>query len=170
MLSEPNVVETPGGILASIDTNDIWAACGIWDEDYKLVRRFTLGKGKPDKGPSDVRSELYCGTENWGYRHIKNSHGSQWEGLARSVGMNWRDFTDQVIRDGLKGPQRVDYRAKNLTYTYQGSFWIKDSHGNIKGRYCSQIAVTKASGQIITAYPKSSKLPIGKCAKPSWKP
>lgn len=156
--------------LSAIHADDVWAACGVSDSAYKIVRSFPIVHGSPDGGPRFNPSQLYCGTDTWGYRHILNEHMTQWEGLGALAGENWRDFADWAIEAGLDNPQRVDFRTdtQNDNFLYQGAFWFEDSDDNIVAKFCSQTVVTPGS-RIITAYPKGNQLVHDKCAKPSWK-
>lgn len=52
-----------------------WGACGLSTSETKMVYDFGA-------------IELKCGNANWGYRHIKDRHYTEFQGLARAGGLN----------------------------------------------------------------------------------
>ena len=59
----------------------VWAACGQSSPPEKVVRVFqraaAVGVGPP-AGPSP----LLCGTDRFGYRHLADKHGADWQALG----------------------------------------------------------------------------------------
>ena len=75
---------------------EVWGACGWRTDDNKVVRTFARQRG--DAGMGFVlrggTSQLLCGNEDYGYRHILKRHRGEWETDARIGGTNWRDHAD----------------------------------------------------------------------------
>jgi hypothetical protein len=58
-------------------------------------------------------SDLRCGSQNWGYRHIVDRHLGQWEQKAALTRQNWREVADYGIEWALRDPDRGTYRSSN---------------------------------------------------------
>lgn len=128
---------------------DTWAGCGVSDDNHKLVRTFAKSGG-----PGGASAYLRCGSENWGYRHIKARHIQDWENLAAMAGDNWRSFADWAVEQILKAPGSVDYRESNDTWSFTAPIQIKRADGSVVATYHPLVSVANDSKNIITAYPR----------------
>ncbi|MGW0663399.1 hypothetical protein [Streptodolium elevatio] len=155
----PNPFASPGSALsltigestfhAGRAPADTWAGCGVSDDKHKLVRTFSKSGG-----PGGPSAYLRCGSENWGYRHIKARHIQDWENLAAMAGDNWRAFADWAMEQILKVPGSVDYRDSNDTWSFSAPIQIKRADGSVVATYHPLVSVANDSKNIITAYPR----------------
>lgn len=147
-------VEVAGATSHPRVVSAVWAACGISDEPGKLVRRFPRVAGPPG-----TASDLLCGTDGFGYRHIKQRHMTQWESLAFMVGSNWRDFADFAIEQILKAPEPgfPTYDAGRDTWTYRAPVQIIDNNGEVRDTYRPFVIIANQDTKIITASPRASR-------------
>jgi hypothetical protein len=137
-----------------------WGACGIFDDRFKLVRVFYRSASNVPNGPEigSGTSDLHCGSEKWGYRHIKDRHRSQWEYDAYLVGRDWRTHADWAIDWILKAPQSTTYRAKNDTYCYSRKLYlVRRRDGKVVGTRTPHVVVARMSKNIITAFPNNKQ-------------
>ncbi|WP_147376253.1 hypothetical protein [Micromonospora radicis] len=155
-----------GGAVAVEDdvvsTFAIWAACGILTDNHKLVRAFSRKAARTTSGPPGSlpagTSNLKCGSEKWGYRHIVKNHLSQWENDARIEGSNWRDLADFAIAVALSDPDRVTYRQSNDTYCFSREIYLVDKRtGRIVAYRYPNVSIAAVSKNIITAFPASAQ-------------
>lgn len=120
----------------------------------KVVRVFPRAPTGP--GPQvTVTSTLFCGNERYGYRHIANSHGADWQNIAFYTGENWRFLTDFAIEQILTVPEPgyPVYRKDNDTWTYRAPLEIRDSYGQVRATYHPIVSIAARDGKIITAFP-----------------
>jgi hypothetical protein len=102
-------------------------------------------------------SNLDCGSDVWGYRHIKAKHLSQWEDVASYTGENWRDVADQFIAGALIDPDVVTYRKDNDTFAYCRLMYLIDKRsGRPVGVSYPRVIIAHVTKNIITAYPDST--------------
>lgn len=133
-----------------------WGACGIFDENLKVVRTFT--NRAPGAGLPGGSSTLNCGSENWGYRHTVKNHLSQWQAKAALARENWRDIADYGILWAFKDPDKVTYRGSNDTYCYSRKInLVNEDTGEVVGNYYPNVAIARVSKRIITAIPASAQ-------------
>ncbi|RIV37000.1 hypothetical protein D2L64_17240 [Micromonospora radicis] len=145
-----------------VSTFAIWAACGILTDNHKLVRAFSRKAARTTSGPPGSlpagTSNLKCGSEKWGYRHIVKNHLSQWENDARIEGSNWRDLADFAIAVALSDPDRVTYRQSNDTYCFSREIYLVDKRtGRIVAYRYPNVSIAAVSKNIITAFPASAQ-------------
>ncbi len=145
----------PGGAVT-------WGACGVTTSSTKTVRTFTNRYRASDAGRflRGGSSVLYCGDDNYGYRHIKLRHESQFENLTFMTNENWRDLADRMIAGTLVDPDDTTYTSKNDTFTYCRIFFFIDlrSHRVVSHSY-PRVVVSASNGKVITAYPNSVVCP-----------
>lgn len=130
-----------------------WAACGSSAPEDKPAQTFPV---RPPVGaPARTYAVLLCGNGGYGYRHIADRHGRDWENLAFYTGGNWRDLADFAIRQTLTVPQPSypAFNPKNETWTYKAPLQIKDSRGEVRATYWPIVSVAARDGRIITSYP-----------------
>jgi hypothetical protein len=133
----------------SQERSQTWAACGMRDDNHKLVRTFTK-----NGGPSGQSAYLKCGSSGWGYRHIQDRHMGDWNNIAVQIGDNWRSFADFAIEQILIAPESATYKSGNDTYAFTAPVQIRDSDGNVVSTYRPLVSVANESRNIITAYPR----------------
>ena len=142
---------------------NISAACGVFDDAQKLVRRFSRYRGDARNGHyiPGGKSDLHCGSfENWGYRHVVQNHRSQWETDAGLVGTSWRSHADWAMATVLRDPDRVTHRSSNRTFCYQRVIYlVRRGDGKIVGSRKPIVIVAQASKNIITSFPSNSGCP-----------
>ncbi|MFC8800777.1 hypothetical protein ACFT2C_23860 [Promicromonospora sp. NPDC057138] len=137
-----------------------WGACGIFDENLKIIRAFK-GRSQAHIGGRSITyggSNLTCGSDAWGYRHIVKRHLSQWESRAAIAQENWRDTADYGIHWALSDPDKITYRASNDTFCYSRKILLVDNRTNeVVGSYYPMVSVARVSHRIITAYPSGTQ-------------
>ncbi|MGW5311136.1 hypothetical protein ACWEQ0_14825 [Nocardia thailandica] len=117
----------------------VWGACGVSTSDHKVVRTYS-------------KAVLKCGTQNWGYNHIKARHIGEWEGLAAIENKNWRDIADMAIAKSLDSPDRtVD--AGGGKRCYSGQIYLVNHVTGQIAKTVQPTVIVGSSGDIITAYP-----------------
>lgn len=148
----------PSDVSAQAQT---WGACGWKTKNSKVVRAFkrrgaVTTRGKFPGGTSNLR----CGNEKYGYRHIvARGHDKEWDAKARLGKMNWRDLADDSIKAALNDPDLIKVRRKNDTYGFERLMYLVDKKTGKKiaeVKTCTVVA--HESKNIITAFP-------GKCPK-----
>jgi hypothetical protein len=151
-VADPDEVASGGGF----STQATWGACGIFDENLKVIRTFTDRRG--GAGLPGGSSTLNCGSENWGYRHIVDRHLSQWQAKAAVARENWRDTADYGILWAFKDPDKVTYRGSNDTYCYSRKInLVNEDNGQVVGNYYPNVAIARVSKRIITAVPAGAQ-------------
>ncbi|MEV5840135.1 hypothetical protein [Nocardia sp. NPDC052112] len=136
-----------------------WGACGIHSPEDKTVRTFdrrTIRVG--DKVFVAGQSVLYCGNDNYGFRHLqKRKHDDKWAATDRSY--NWRDNADRAIEETLRNPSVACYNLENNTYVLGLELveYVKKD-GTLTGKMqWSNVVIDANSGRIITAFPNLDK-------------
>jgi len=130
-----------------------WAACGASSPEDKPVTTFPARP--PVGGPARTYAVLLCGNPGFGYRHIADGHGRDWEDLAVYTGGNWRALADFAIRQTLTVPQPGNpaFDPKNETWTYKAPLEIRDAQGNVRATYWPIVSVAARDGRIVTSFP-----------------
>lgn len=131
------VVATPAQ-ATKLETRPNWRACGVFTSETKMVYDFGS-------------YELKCGNASWGYRHIKEEHRNQFQGLARAGGLNWSDLVHWAIHYNVKDPDRIiveqgDGCRDRLLYLY-------DRNGRKVWEQRFKLIYSVNDGRIITVYP-----------------
>jgi hypothetical protein len=105
-------------------------------------------------------SNLGCGSDKWGNRHIVKDHLSEGESEAAISGENRRDHVDSAIAAALSDPDKVRYRSDNDTFCHSREIYLYD---NRTRRYVRSsfpnVPVAHVTKNIITAWPSSSQWP-----------
>lgn len=129
------------------------------DKNSKIVRTFTRVRGKAGgKTIPPGTATLSCGSEKWGYRHIKARHLKEWEADARLAGENWRDTADYAMEVILRDPDKVTYAASNDTFCYSRIIYLVNKRTKkMVGHRVPNILVARKSHNIITAIPKNKQ-------------
>ncbi|MBL7259919.1 DNRLRE domain-containing protein [Paractinoplanes lichenicola] len=155
-VSNPNA----GVSASSINTTQpwppiVWAACGMFTDDQKVVRSYDRS-GVYNFGGGISR--LKCGDRKWGYRHIKDRHLADWQYISNFVGRNWRDAADWGIWNTLWFPETSFYRADNNTWGFTCSLYLidKKTGKTVKVMY-GFVSVAHQSKNIITALPTNKR-------------
>ncbi|GIJ03976.1 hypothetical protein Sya03_33280 [Spirilliplanes yamanashiensis] len=154
--------ELPGGAAGArsvggdVRAAQVWAACGVFTDNHKLVRAFSRKAMHTTAGaPGYVgagTSNLKCGSEKWGYRHLLK-HRGEWEKNAKIEGKNWRDLADFAIAVVLSDPDVVSYRRSNDTYCFSREIYLIDKRtGRVAATKKPKVAIAAVSKNIITAY------------------
>jgi len=97
------------------------------------------------------------GDNGYGYRHILEKHGTQWQAISTIAGQDWRSFTDWVIAESLRYP--LTYCATGQprnNVNYVGWIQIKDTKGRVLATYYPRVATGMTSYNIITAFPQGT--------------
>lgn len=134
------VVATPAQAV-KLGTRPNWGACGVSTSDYKMVYDFG-------------GIELKCGNASWGFRHIKDRHYDQFQGLARAGGLNWSDLVHWVIYYNVQDPDHViveqgDGCRDRLLY-------LHDKNGRLVWQQRFKMIYSANDGRVITVYPSSA--------------
>jgi hypothetical protein len=121
-----------------LGTRPNWSACGTSTSEQKVVYDF---------GSFDLR----CGNASWGFRHIKNEHYDQFQGLARAGGLNWSDLAHWAIHYNTQDPDHVivdgsDGCRDRLLY-------LHDSNGRLVWQQRFKMIYNAVDGRVITTYP-----------------
>ena len=133
----------------------IWAACGIVTDNKKVVRQFFRADSVfPAQHFGCGKATLACGSEKWGYRHIKDGKQRDWENIAAYDNVNWREAADWGMWTALKYPKATEYRASNDTFSYRTPIYLKDKRTGKTVKTADVITVVASKTKnIITAYP-----------------
>lgn len=118
---------------------EVWGACGVSSSADKVVRTYSKGV-------------LKCGTQGWGYNHIKARHLTEWEGLAAIENRNWRDIADLAIAKSLDAPE-IAVNAGGGKYCYSGQIYLVNHVTGQIAKTVQPSVIVGNSGDIITAYP-----------------
>lgn len=134
------VVATPAQ-AAKLGTKPNWGACGVFTSETKMVYDFGS-------------IELRCGNASWGYRHIKDGHRNQFQGLARAGGLNWSDLVHWAIYYNVRDPDHVivdggDVCRDRLLY-------LHDRNGRLIWTQRFKMIYSANNGRVITVYPSKS--------------
>jgi hypothetical protein len=137
----------------------VWGACALHGADpNKVVRTFNrapIAAGFNSLPGGD--STLYCGNDKYGFLHIANKHGADWEriGMSRFPGAgNWRYLADYSISATLAYPEKVEYDQDRNTFAiYRNIYRITDD-GTAYAFTC-RVVISASDGKIITAHPQS---------------
>jgi hypothetical protein len=148
--------QTHAAADGSFRAAQIWAACGTFADNHKLVRTFSRKAMRTTVGaPGHLgagTSNLKCGSEKWGYRHLLK-HRAEWETNARIEGSNWRGLADFAIAVVLSDPDVVSYRRSNDTYCFSREIYLIDKRtGRVAATKKPKVAIAAVSKNVITAY------------------
>jgi hypothetical protein len=139
----------------------VWAACPVQDREAardKVVRQFprAVGNAAGRTMPAGT-TNLTCGNERFGFYHIANSHGEQWEQKGEITLENWRDVADYAIQEALAHPMAVTYRTDNDTFCYSRLIFLVDKrNGETVGSYQPNVVISARDQYIVTAWPSST--------------
>ncbi|OLT13364.1 hypothetical protein BJF78_03160 [Pseudonocardia sp. CNS-139] len=99
-------------------------------------------------------SDLVCGHNGYGYYHVANNHGVDWNQKSILTSENWRDVADYSIAETLRAPQVVTFRASNGTFCYSREIYLVNKvRGLIVDVMYPNVVVRAQDGRIITAFP-----------------
>lgn len=125
----------------------VWASCGIFDSDSKLVRLYYMSRR------SDIA--LRCGNDSVGYRHILKNHRTQFEALAAGTYQNWRALADDAISASLSDPDHQEPRPGGKTCRDHLMYLVNIRTGEVIGSHMFLVITGDASKNVITSYPSS---------------
>ncbi|MFG1925627.1 hypothetical protein [Cryptosporangium sp. NPDC048952] len=104
------------------------------------------------------KSNLLCGNDKFGYRHILDGHRAEWEQAAFLVRRNWRDIADFSIATVLGDPDKVTYNPKVKTYCFSRVVYLVDkTTAKTVGTNIPHVVVAESSKRIITAFPSKEQ-------------
>lgn len=135
----------PSGVSARL------AAPGCSSSDKSTKRINTYQR----RNPNGV-AKLECGTTSgYGWRHIANGHGQDWQNILTKykIAGTWSDFAKWNIGNTVGAPASAPYNSANNSYTYQSPLQIKNSKGQVVRTYTVKVPVGKTTERIITAFP-----------------
>lgn len=134
-----------------------WPGCGVNEKATKLLKSY---KRAQIAGYAGATANLKCGNHDfrtdsgWGFRHIKARHLDQWQNEAAILGGQWMDFADWSMTAVLSKPCYKAYQATNSTFQYIAPIQIKDRRGKVVKTIGVRVVVSKATNNVITAYPQ----------------
>jgi hypothetical protein len=137
----------------------VWGACKLSGADpNKVVRTFyraplTAGSNSMPAGDS----VLYCGNDKYGFIHIVDEHGAQWQQVAGSTwpgAGNWRYLADYAISATLANPENVTYDQDRNTFAVYRNIYRMTDDGLVYAFTC-RVVVSGSDGKIITAFPST---------------
>ncbi len=142
-----------GGFTANVpDAN--WPACGIFDDDYKLVRRYNrIHRGAMLGSIVNFR----CGNERFGYKHLLfRNHDDHWQDKANLILRNWRDLANWAMDITVIDPDKLTYNAEKRTWCFSREFYfIRKSDGEIIATMKPHVVTGHFGRKLITAFPSS---------------
>ncbi|MTE17829.1 hypothetical protein F0L17_01505 [Streptomyces sp. TRM43335] len=118
-----------------------WGACGTSTSEQKLVYQFGS-------------FPLKCGNASWGYRHIKNRHYDQFQGLARAGGLNWSDLVHWAIHYNATDPDHVI--VEGTDGCRDRMLYLHDRNGRLVWQQRFKMIYSAYDGRVITTYPSSA--------------
>lgn len=140
-----------------------WAACGEFDDKYKLVREYQRPwlHSRMDGHVVNMR----CGKETtkdgeskFGFRHIRLKHQDDWESLSWVVWRNWRDLADWAIQWTLSDPDTVVVQGERR-FCYQRVIALKEG-SDVVARTRVVVLLGETGIRLMTAFPRDiSKVP-----------
>jgi hypothetical protein len=145
-------VTTSAGAVAAAGTPP-WPACGISDKNTKVLYQYSRAQ---IAGVSGARATLACGSSEWGFRHIKAGHLSQWEAKANLIGALWMDMAHWSIIQTLSRPCSQYRQTSNDTLQYVAPFQVRDSQGRVVQTFGVRVVVARVTQNIITTYPQTA--------------
>jgi hypothetical protein len=133
----------------------VYAACGINDSSTKLVTdQFYHGMELPPM--THLYSTLRCGTDRWGFNHIRDNHASQYQDKANLINRNWRDLFDWTTRIALEDPDRTTWQHDNDAWCYDREFKFENlKTGEVLMKTRVRVVVNSDGDRIRTAWPTS---------------
>lgn len=135
-------VKVSQGAAGELGPAPAWGACGVFTSDNKVVATYSGG----------VR--LTCGSEKFGYRHIKRDHRSQFETLAAPTALNWRDLAHWAIESNMKDPDRRVQQNANTACRVR-VLYLKKNGGASVG-YNFTLIFNSDTKDVITVFPGSN--------------
>jgi hypothetical protein len=134
-----------------------WGSCGVTTDKLKVLRTFNRVRGSDgSKSLAGGKSNLACGNEKWGYKHIVKEHLEDWQNIAAVAGENWRDTADLAISSALGDPDEVKYGSGNDTFCFSHLIYLADKKtGKVEGTNRPRTIVAHETKNIINAFPAS---------------
>jgi hypothetical protein len=139
-----------------------WAACGVFDSRYKVVRDYQRRVAHSRMAGRTAR--LYCGMENnrydssgnklesaFGYWHIKQAHSEEWQAYANRVGRNWRDLAGWAIYHTLEDPGKVQNQSP-IRFCFNKKFYYYNQDGQITDTFYTRVYLGETGVRIMTAF------------------
>ena len=116
-----------------------WGACGTHSPEDKVVTTFGSWK-------------LLCGNSDWGFRHIRSRHMSEWEGLAAIEGRNWRDIADMAMAKAHDAPDWHGPQGSGA-YCHTGQIYLVNRTTGTIAKTVQPTVIVTEDGTVITAFP-----------------
>ncbi|BDZ53904.1 hypothetical protein [Agromyces marinus] len=101
---------------------------------------------------------LQCGTLSWGWRHIADRHGSDWQRIVTTykLGGTWDQFAKWAMSGTVGQPLSAPYKASNDTYTYTAPIQNRAYNSGATAKsYMVYVPVGASNDRVITGYPVS---------------
>lgn len=117
----------------------LWAACGRSSPEDKVVATYS-------------KAQLLCGNDKFGFRHIQNRHGDEWQQLAAIENRNWRDIADMALAKALDNPDRTVNQGRG-TSCYSGQIYLVNFATGAIAKTVQPSVIVSNDGRIITAFP-----------------
>ena len=117
-------VNTPSSVAAPMAATGglpPWSACSsVENSEQKIIANYDRDFGVPRNGGpifNKGTSSLRCGTQGWGYFHIKMKHLRKWERLASETDhQTWMDVAHVGLAKTLADPDTDTYSGKRETF------------------------------------------------------
>ena len=156
----------PDSMSASLIDFTQWVSCFTLnnaDDEFQLYTWFWNGT------PKDIR--LKCGTDGWGYKHIRNGHESGWQATlnsARAAGWNtgsiatsgsWDDLMSAAVSNAIAWGDFVGGNAlNNTTCANSAVLFVNSATGAVVYEFNVTAVWANDSDRLITAYKTSSSV------------
>lgn len=98
---------------------------------------------------------LLCGSSAFGWRHIAERHGKDWQNIVTkyALGGSWEDFARWAI-EGTVGQPVSAPEKPNGTWTYTGFIQIRQYNSNAVAKsYTATVPVSMDNDRIVIAHP-----------------
>lgn len=115
-----------------------WGACGVSTASSKVVYDYGF-------------IQLQCGDANWGYRHIKDRHYTEFQVLAAPAGLNWSDLVHWAIYYTAADPDHV--RVSGSTGCRDRMLYLHDNNGRLVLQKRFRMIYNAGDGRVVTTYP-----------------
>ncbi len=136
-----SVAAIPANANSKLGRAPVLGACGLSSSERKVVYRYWNNAGRT----------LYCGNDNYGFRHIRRNHRAQFQTLAALGGLQWWDLMHWAIYYNYKDPDYVRHQAGGKTCRSRSLYL-----GTRSGKpYSKVFRVISGANGVITAYPSS---------------
>lgn len=133
----------------------VWGGCPL-DEGKEVGKTVRTWQARP-LGPPENQLDagevrLVCGNNDFGFRHIANKHGTEWESLALLENRNWRDVVDMAITKNLTDPDQHSAQ-ENGKWCGSSEIYFTDKVKGTILKVLRSITIVSDKREVVTTFP-----------------